>query len=472
MAGCRATAGAGHCALTAMRRAMFPRPASRSGAADLNAPAPAEPYLQGIRINLQQFIWQAVQVGFVGLVIGMERTVLPVVAQQDFGVPKSSFLYLMSFVISFGLVKGMLNFVAGRLSERIGRKPVLVMGWVAAIPIPLLIYFAPNWWWVVVANLFLGINQGFAWSMTVTSKVDITRAEQRGLATGINEFAGYAAVGLAGIVTGYLAQLVGPRPALLGFALLVIAAGLATALLFVHETLPWARAESQRHADGKHQGVRPRFAEGLPAHPSSLQVFAFVSFRHATFSALCQAGVANKVADTLLWVLFPLYLHGHGLSVVDIGWVTGVYGLTWGASQLWTGPLSDRIGRKPTIVCGLWLLAAGVAAVTLVAGTVAWLAAAVVMGVGMALLYPNLIAAVADISHPNWRSSTLGAYRYWRDTGYALGALVLGAIAQVAGLIAPAFWFTAALLAASGFWVLLRAQETHPRLTSPSPSRS
>ncbi|MDE1979584.1 MAG: MFS transporter, partial [Betaproteobacteria bacterium] len=181
---------------------MFPPPASRSGAADLNASAPAEPYLQGIRINLQQFIWQAAQVGFVGLVIGMERTVLPVVAQQDFGVPKSSFLYLMSFVISFGLVKGMLNFVAGRLSERIGRKPVLVMGWVAAIPIPLLIYFAPNWWWVVVANLFLGINQGFAWSMTVTSKVDITRAEQRGLATGINEFAGYAAVGLAGIVTG------------------------------------------------------------------------------------------------------------------------------------------------------------------------------------------------------------------------------------------------------------------------------
>jgi MFS family permease len=458
-----------------MRRAMFPPPASRSGAADLNdlnVPAPAEPYLQGIRINLQQFIWQAVQVGFVGLAIGMERNVLPVVAQQDFGVPKSSFLYLMSFVISFGLVKGMLNFVAGRLSERIGRKPVLVMGWVAAIPIPLLIYFAPNWWWVVAANLFLGINQGFAWSMTVTSKVDITRAEQRGLATGINEFAGYAAVGLAGIVTGYLAQLVGPRPALLGFALLVIAAGLATALLFVRETLPWARAESQRHADGKHQGVKPRFAEGLPAHPSSLQVFAFVSFRHATFSALCQAGVANKVADTLLWVLFPLYLHGHGLSVVDTGWVTGGYGLTWGASQLWTGPLSDRIGRKPTIVCGLWLLAAGVAAVTLVAGTVAWLAAAVVMGVGMALLYPNLIAAVADISHPNWRSSSLGAYRYWRDTGYALGALVLGAIAQVAGLIAPAFWFTAALLAASGFWVLLRAQETHPRLTSPSPSRS
>ena len=437
-----------------------------------DAEATSTQHLQGIRINLHQFIWQAVQVGFVGLIIGMERNVLPVVAAQDFGVPKSSFLYLMAFVISFGLVKGALNFVAGRLSERIGRKPVLVMGWLAAIPIPLLIYFAPNWWWVVVANLFLGVNQGFAWSMTVTSKVDITRAEQRGLATGVNEFAGYAAVGLAGIATGYLAQLVGPRPALLGFALLVIAAGLGTALLFVRETLPWAQAESRRHADGRHQGVKPMFAQGLPAHPTSLQVFAFVSFGHATFSALCQAGVANKVADTLLWVLFPLYLHGHGLSVVDIGWVTGVYGLTWGASQLWTGPLSDRIGRKPPIVAGLWLLALGVASVSLVTGIAAWLAAAAVMGVGMALLYPNLIAAVADISHPNWRSSSLGTYRYWRDTGYALGALVLGGVAQAAGLIAPTFWFTAVLLLASGLWVLLRAHETHPRFTSPSPSRS
>lgn len=441
---------------------------STSATAHERAIPPLEPYQQGIRINLHQFIWQAVQVGFVGLVIGMERNVLPVVAQQDFGVPKSSFVYLMSFVISFGLVKGMLNVVAGRLSEHIGRKPVLVMGWLAAIPIPLLIDFAPNWWWVVAANVFLGIHQGFAWSMTVTSKVDITRAEQRGLATGINEFAGYAAVGTAGVVTGYLAQRFGAREALLGFALLVIAAGLGTALLFVRETLPWAQAESRRHADGTHRGLKPRFAHGLSVHPTAMQVFAFVSFGHPTFSALCQAGVANKVADTLLWVLWPLYLHSHGLSVVHIGWITGVYGLSWGASQLWTGPLSDRIGRKPTIVAGLWLLAAGVGAVALVTGMVAQLIAAVIMGVGMALLYPNLIAAVADIAHPNWRSSALGAYRYWRDTGYALGALVLGAIAQVAGLIAPTFWFTAALLLVSGLWVLVRAQETLPGAQPPS----
>jgi MFS family permease len=261
--------------------------------------APASPHdahHPGIRRNLHQFVWQALQVALVGLVIGMERNVLPVVASHDFGVPPRSFVYLMAFVISFGLVKGALNFVAGRLSEQIGRKPVLLMGWVAAIPIPLLIYFAPNWWWIVAANLFLGINQGFAWSMTVTSKVDITRAEQRGLATGINEFAGYAAVGLAGIATGYLSHRYGPRPALLWFALAVIAAGLATAALFVRETLPWARAESHRHAQRQHAGPPPRFAQGLPAQPDSRAVFAFVSFRHPTFGALCQAGVANKVA--------------------------------------------------------------------------------------------------------------------------------------------------------------------------------
>ncbi len=423
-------------------------------------------YPQGIRVNLQQFVWQAAQVFCVGLVIGMERTVLPVVAASDFGVPGSSFLYLLSFVISFGLVKGALNFVAGRLSERIGRKTVLVLGWVAAIPIPLLMFYARSWWWMVAANLFLGINQGFAWSMTVTSKVDITRADQRGLATGINEFAGYAAVGLAGLATAWLAQRYGPRVALLGFASAVISVALLTALLWVRETLPWARAERQRHASGIQQGPRPRFADGLAEHPTSRQVFAYVSWRHPTFSALCQAGVANKVADTLLWVLFPLYLHGHGLGLLRVGWVTGVYGMTWGASQLWTGPLSDRIGRRAPVVAGLWLLAAGVAAAVLVRGFAPWLAAAVVMGVGMALLYPNLIAAVADIAHPSWRSSALGTYRYWRDTGYAIGALVLGLVAQARGAVEPAFWVTAAWLLVSGGWVLLRAQETHPARAS------
>ncbi len=421
-------------------------------------------YVRGIRANLGQFIQQMIQVFFVGLIIGMERNVLPVVASQDFGVPKGSFLYLMSFVISFGFVKGILNFMAGRLSERIGRKKVLLLGWAAAIPIPVLIYAAPSWEWVVVANVFLGINQGFAWTMTVTSKVDITRAEQRGFATGVNEFAGYAAVAVAGIATGYLSPLYGPRATLLWFALGVIAVAAAIAVLFVKETLPWAKAESGQHASGTYQGHRPRFPEGVPANPSARQIFALVSFRHPTFAALCQAGTANKVADALLWVLFPLFLHQRGLSVIQTGWVTGVYGFVWGASQLWTGPLSDAIGRKKPIVAGLWLLSTGIAAVPLVEGMGAWMAAAAVMGVGMALLYPNLIAAVADISHPDWRSSALGAYRYWRDTGYAIGALALGLVAQASSGIVPAFWFAALVLVGSGAWVALRAEETHPRI--------
>ena len=421
-------------------------------------------YVHGIRANLSQFIQQMIQVFFVGLMIGMERTALPVLAGQDFGVPKSSFLYLMSFVLSFGLVKGALNFVAGRLSERIGRKSVLLLGWAAAGPIPFLLYYAPSWGWVVAANAFLGVNQGLAWTMTVTSKVDISRTEQRGFATGVNEFSGYAAVALAGIAIGYLSESFGVRTALLGFALGVIAVGIVTAAVFIRETLPWARAESGQHANGTYRGHRPRFPQGVPEHPSAAQVFALVSFRHPTFAALCQAGVANKIGDALLWVLFPLLLHGRGLSVVQIGWVTGVYGLVWGASQLWTGPLSDAIGRKAPIVAGLWVLAIGVVAAVLATSITGLVLAAVVMGTGMALLYPTLIAAVADISHPNWRSSALGTYRYWRDTGYAIGAVLLGAVAQLGSGVEATFWFTAAALGISGTWVALIAEETHPRL--------
>ncbi len=288
-------------------------------------------YVHGIRANLNQFVHQMIQVFLVGLLIGMERNVLPVVASRDFGVPKTSFVYLMSFVISFGFVKGTLNFVAGRLSERIGRKKVLLLGWLAAVPIPFLIYFAPSWGWIVAANVFLGVNQSFAWTMTVTSKVDITRAEQRGFATGVNEFAGYAAVAVAGVATGYLAQRYGPRAALLWFALAVIALAAVLAALLIRETLPWARAEASRHARGTYQGPRPRFAEGLAERPSAKEVFAFVSFRHSTFSALCQAGVANKVADALLWVLFPLFLSQHGLPVR-------------GPDRLGDGHLRDRLG--------------------------------------------------------------------------------------------------------------------------------
>ncbi|NNM81360.1 MAG: MFS transporter [Burkholderiales bacterium] len=406
-------------------------------------------YTRGIRANLHQFLQQALQVFFVGLLIGMERNVLPVLS-LDFGVEKGSFLFLMSFVVSFGLVKGILNFVAGRLSEKIGRKKVLLLGWIAAIPIPFMILHAQNWGWIVAANVFLGINQGFAWSMTVTSKVDITRAEQRGFATGVNEFAGYAAVGIGGLATGYLAKFWNPREAIFAFSLCVIGAAFLIALLFVRETLPWARAEGRE----KKQGAQ--------ANSGAWSVFTMVSFRHPTFRLLCQAGVANKVADALLWVLFPAFLHEKGLDLVEIGWITAVYGLTWGASQLFTGALSDRVGRKKPIVAGLWILGIGVSAVTLVEGITAWIGCAAIMGAGMALLYPNLIAAVADLSHPEWRSTALGTYRYWRDTGYAIGAFLLGLVAQIGGSIRAAFWTTALVLLISGLLMTRGAEESHP----------
>ena len=417
-------------------------------------------YEQGIRCNKGQFAQQLLQVFFVGLTIGMQRTVVPVLAESEFGLTSTSTTLLMAFVVSFGFVKGGMNFVSGRLSERVGRRRVLIWGWCIALPIPFIFLYAPSWNWIVAANVLLGINQGFAWSMTVTSKLDIVRADQRGLATGLNEFAGYGGVAVAGLVTSYLAVDFDPRWSLFVFGLAVVSLALLSALLFSKETLPWVHAESAAHTAGTQEGPRPRYPDNVAEHPSTAEIFALVSFKHRTFSALSQAGCVEKFVDALVWVMFPVYLHGQGLSLVEIGWVVGIYGFVWGGSQLWTGPLSDAVGRKWPIVIGMWTCAAGVAATMLVDGIFAWSVTAGVTGVGMALLYPTLIAAVGDISHPNWRGSSLGVYRFWRDLGYGIGALLLGLIADSFGALAAGFWFTAAAMALSGLWVALAMDET------------
>ncbi len=421
-------------------------------------------YLHGIRHNLHQFVYQLLQVLLVGLTIGMMRTVVPALASAEFGVPKGSFMLLISFVVAFGFVKGTLNFVAGRLSEHIGRKRVLLIGWLSALPIPFMILWAPSWGWIVAATVLLGMNKGFAWSMTQTSKLDITRPDQRGLTIGLNEFAGYVGVAVAGIVTAYMATAFGPRQGLLIFGLVVIVAALLLTQFFVKETLPWAQAEGARHAAGKATGPVPRYPAQVPAQPTTWDMFAVMSWRDRRLAALCQAGLVEKFVDALIWVFYPVFLYQQGLSLPQVGWVIGVYGFVWGGSQLFTGKLSDRIGRHLPNVVGMWICGAGVAMMLLGSGVAWWSLSAAVSGFGMALLYPNLSAAVADISHPNWRGSAIGIYRFWRDLGYGIGALGLGGVAHFTGHMEGAFWFVAISMLLSGALLWQLGEETHPRL--------
>ena len=418
----------------------------------------------GIRVNLGQFLQQLLQVLLVGMTLGMMRNVVPALAETEFGVPRGSFLLLAAFVVAFGLVKGATNFVAGRMAEQLGRRRVLLLGWLVALPIPPLIYLATNWSWVVVATVLLGVNQGLTWSMTQTAKLDFTRADQRGLVIGLNEFSGYVGVAVAGIVTGYLASTLGPREGLLWFGAGVI--GLATLLcwLSIAETLPWARDEVKRHASLGATALKARYAQTVSERPSTSEMFALMSWRDHRMAAICQAGLVEKFVDALVWAFWPIYLHQRGVSLPGIGWIVGIYGFTWGAVQFFTGKLSDRVGRHLLNSWGMWICGSGVALMPLGTGPLWWGTSAAVTGLGMAMLYPNLSAAVADIAHPNWRASAIGIYRFWRDLGYGVGALGLGAAAALGGRLESAFWFVAVAMLASGAVLYRWGEETHPRL--------
>jgi MFS family permease len=419
----------------------------------------------GIRINLRQVLQHLLQVLLVGMTLGMMRTVVPALAETEFGVPRGSFMLLVAFVVAFGFVKGSMNFVAGRLAERLGRRRVLLLGWLVALPVPALIYFASSWSWIVLATVLLGVNQGLTWSMTQTAKLDLTRPDQRGLVIGLNEFSGYLGVAIAGVITGYAASLLGPRTGLLWFGSAVI--GLATLLVWlaVKETLPWAHAEVKRHAaNPAAQAFRPRYPDNVSAQPSTGEMFALMSWRDRRMAALCQAGLVEKFVDALVWVFWPVYLHQQGVGLPGIGWIVGVYGFTWGGAQFFTGRLSDRVGRHLLNAWGMWICGAGVALMPLGAGAAWWSLSAAVAGLGMAMLYPNLSAAVADIAHPSWRASAIGIYRFWRDLGYGIGALGLGAAAALGGRIESAFWFVALAMLLSGAVLYHWGEETHPRL--------
>jgi MFS family permease len=410
----------------------------------------------GLRANLGQFVLLATITFGVGLVVGAERVVVPILAKHDFGV--ASFLATLAFIVSFGFVKAALNLIAGRLADHFGRKPLLILGWVIALPIPFMIIFAPSWSWIVAANILLGMNQGLAWTMTVTSKIDLVGPKQRGFALGINEFSGYAGVSLGGFVGGYLGGVFGLRVAPFLFVLGVILVMFVASSLFVRETQHFTHLETRQAAQNRVQDTEAVHAQ---PRPSLAAIFALTTWGDRALAAASQAGLIEKFTDTLAWGLFPLYFAGHGLSPAAIGAVVAAYTGTWAILQIYTGHLTDRIGRKWPIAIGMWLAAGGIALVALTATLVFWVVGAVLMGVGMALLYPTLLAVVSDVAAPRWRATSLGVYRLWRDSGYAFGALAIGIVADAFGLLAS-FWFAAAIMTVSGLLVAIFMYETLP----------
>ena len=422
-------------------------------------------YQHGIASNRLQFTHLLLQVFLVGMTWGVMRTVVPVLAETEFGKPENAFTLLSAFVVTFGFVKAALNLVAGRLSERMGRKSVLIIGWITALPIPWIIFYAPSWNWIIASTILLGINQGFCWSMTQTSKMDITHLNQRGLAIGLNVFAGYLGFTIAGLLTGYLAKFIPPREALLFFGIVVTSLALIFAWVWVLETLPWMHTEARKQKQGNNIARYRYGSRSLPETPTTWEVFVWVSWRDRRMAAISQAGLIEKFVDTLIWVFYPVYLYEQGLSLFHIGIVVGIYGFVCGALQTVTGKLSDHIGRMKPIVIGMWICAVGVAMKLYSDDIIWWSLSAAITGIGMALLYPSLGAAINDISHPNWRGSAGGVYRFWRDLGYGIGALILGVTADLHDAIMSSFWVVAISMFLSGLLVCYWGQETLPKLS-------
>ena len=397
----------------------------------------------GIRTNSKQISVQILQIFLVGLTVGMTRVVIPGMAESDFGLAANSFILLSSFVVVFGVVKAIMNLLAGRLSEHHGRKRVLIAGWLVALPIPFLLYWAPSWNWVILATVLLGVNQGLAWSMALNSKLDLAKPTQKGLVNGLNEFAGYVAVGLAGVLTALIVELMGARVGLFVFSTIVIGSSLFLAIFTVTETLPWA---ALHHQDSR--------AAKVTSNDTSLrQLFRFASLQNKPLIALNQAGLVEKFTDALIWIFLPVFFLQQGLSLVQAGSIIAVYGITWGALQLITGPLSDRIGRKGLIVWGMILCGVSVFAFPLTSSVGLWMLESALTGMGMAMLYPNLGAAVGDFSPPQSRATLVGIYRFWRDSGYAFGALAMGLLAQLSNSMTIPFLFVGISMMLSAFWL-------------------
>lgn len=418
----------------------------------------------GLRENWQQFALLMLINAFVGAMVGLERSILPLLGEQEFGI--ASARAALSFVATFGIVKALTNLLAGRLGDRFGRKQVLVAGWLFAVPVPFMIIWAPTWGWIVAANVLLGINQGLTWSTAVIMKIDLVGPARRGLAMGLNEFAGYLAVALSALATGLIASHYGLRPEPFYLGIAFAAAGLALSVLFVRDTSAHARAEANA-------GTTPTPSSELASASTPTpvvgamrfrEIFARGTWRDPALASASQAGLVNNLNDGLAWGLFPLFFAAAGLSMREIGLLAFVYPATWGLAQLGTGALSDRWGRKWMIVGGMGLQAAALAAMVVWRGLGPWVASGVALGVGTAMVYPTLLASIGDVAHPAWRGTAVGVYRLWRDLGYAVGALLAGVLADRFGM-GTAIGVVAALTAGSGAAVALRMPET---LTAPS----
>jgi MFS family permease len=400
----------------------------------------------GLRENLGQFSLLVLVNAFVGAVVGLERSILPAVAEHEFHIAARA--AILSFIVVFGMTKALTNYAAGRLSDRYGRKHVLVGGWVVAVPVPFVLMWAPTWNWVVAANVLLGVSQGLTWSTTVIMKIDLVGPKQRGLAMGLNEFSGYFAVAASALATGWIAAnyALRPQPFYLGIAYVVI--GLALSALAVRETRQHVAREVRLHEAPAHE-----------SGPTQREIFRRTSLADRNLSSVSQAGLVNNLNDGMAWGLFPLLFAAAGIDLARIGALAAIYPAVWGVAQIFTGALSDRIGRKWLIAGGMWVQAAGIAITAVAGGFAGFASGAVLLGLGTAMVYPTLLAAIGDVAHPSWRASAVGVYRLWRDLGYAIGALLAGITADLFGLSA-AVWLVAALTFSSGAVAAIRMRET------------
>jgi len=398
----------------------------------------------GLRDNWAQFALLVVVNAFVGAMVGMERSILPVLAEQEFHLVART--AVLSFIFVFGLSKALTNYAAGRLSDRFGRKQILVAGWLIAVPVPFLLMWAPSWSWILFANVLLGISQGFTWSTTVIMKIDLVGSARRGLAMGLNEFSGYVALAGSAALTAAIAARSGLRPDPFYPGVVFVALGLVLSLIVVRDTHGHVVAESSRHS------APERVA-------TSRDVFWNTSWTDRNLSSVSQAGLVNNLNDAMAWGLFPLVFAAAHLSIERIGVLAAIYPATQGVLQLVTGAWSDRVGRKWLIVSGMWVQAAGIVGVIQSTGFAGFAMGAASLGIGTAMVYPTLLAAIGDVAPAAWRASAVGVYRFWRDLGYALGALLAGVVADALGF-AGAMWMVAAMTFASGLVAAVRMRET------------